>query len=246
MGDVSPFLHAFAASAPLLSAGFALGCGAVGCGVGAGYIASHAARGTSRQPAVAGPLLRTMLIGQAISETPGIFALVIGLLLIFRAPDPYLAQSFAFMGAGLAVGLSALGSGLGASIAGGRACEAIARQPKAENRVALTMLLGQSIATSPSIFGFVIALLLGLIQYESNSVVRSMALLGAGISMGMGAIGPGLGIGIAGGEASTSVGMNSRASGTINRVLLIGAAVSESTSIYSFVVALLMMLFTRT
>ena len=43
--------------------------------------------------------------------------------------------------------------------------------------------------------------------------------------------------------ACTAVGRNYRASGAINKTLLLGAAVSESTSIYAFVIAVILMFF---
>jgi len=242
--EASMFYQTLAPAATLLGAGMAIGFGAIGSGIGEGYTAGYSADGMARQPGASGTLLRTMLVGQAISETPGIFALVIGFLLLFRSPIPDLGQSFALIGAGLAVGLSGLGSGTGAGITSGRACEAISRQPKAASKITFTMLLGQSIATSPSIFGFLVALILGLYPHESPHIGRALALLGAGIAMGAGAIGPGLGIGLCGGGACAGVGVNERTSGAVNRTLLIGAAVSESTSIYSFVVAMILIFFT--
>jgi len=108
----------------------------------------------------------------------------------------------------------------------------------------MTMLLGQALATSPAVFGFVVSLILVFSTWDSNSVVKAAALLGAGISMGAGAIGPGLGIGYVAARASFSTAVNLRSRALINRTLLLGAAVAESTSIYAFIVAVLLMYFT--
>ncbi len=66
-----------------LAAGLAMGLGAVGSALGEGYAAGRTLEGIARQPAARDSLLRNMLIGQAISETPGIFALVLSSLLLF-------------------------------------------------------------------------------------------------------------------------------------------------------------------
>ncbi|OIP90227.1 MAG: ATP synthase F0 subunit C [Syntrophobacteraceae bacterium CG2_30_61_12] len=71
--------------------------------------------------------------------------------------------------------------------------------------------------------------------------VRGMALLGAGIAMGLGAIGPGVGEGYAAGKACEAVGRKPEEAGLLTRTMLVGQAVSESTGIYSLVVALLLM-----
>jgi F-type H+-transporting ATPase subunit c len=70
-------------AAALLGAGICMGIGAIGPGVGEGFAAGKACEGISRNPEEAGLLTRTMLVGQAVSESTGIYALVIALLLIF-------------------------------------------------------------------------------------------------------------------------------------------------------------------
>ncbi len=70
-------------AAALLGAGIAMGFGAIGPGIGEGYAAGRACEGISKRPEQAGLLTRTMLIGQAVSETTGIYSLVIALIMIF-------------------------------------------------------------------------------------------------------------------------------------------------------------------
>ncbi len=66
-----------------LGAGLAMGLGAIGPGVGEGYVGGKACEAIGRKPQEAGLLMRTMLIGQAVSESTGIYSLVIALLLLF-------------------------------------------------------------------------------------------------------------------------------------------------------------------
>lgn len=70
-------------AAALLGAGLCMGIGAIGPGVGEGIAAGKAVEGVARQPEAVGVLTRTMLIGQAVSESTGIYSLVIAFLLIF-------------------------------------------------------------------------------------------------------------------------------------------------------------------
>ena len=74
-----------------------------------------------------------------------------------------------------------------------------------------------------------------------GDLVRAMALLGAGICMGFGAIGPGIGEGFAAGKACEGISKNPEKADLITRTMLIGQAVSESTGIYSLVIALLLL-----
>jgi F-type H+-transporting ATPase subunit c len=67
----------------LLGAGICMGVGAIGPAIGEGNVAARTVEGIARQPEAAGLLTRTMLIGQAVTESTGIYSLVIALLLIF-------------------------------------------------------------------------------------------------------------------------------------------------------------------
>ncbi|MGN0631562.1 MAG: ATP synthase F0 subunit C [Ruminococcus sp.] len=55
-------------------------------------------------------------------------------------------------------------------------------------------------------------------------------------------IGAGLGIGIATGKAAEAIARQPEAAGSINKALLLGAALAEATAIYGFVIALLLVL----
>lgn len=74
----------------------------------------------------------------------------------------------------------------------------------------------------------------------ADAVVKGCALLGAGVCMGLGAIGPGIGEGFAAGKAVEGMSLNPSQAPLLTRSMLIGQAVSESTGIYSLVVALLL------
>ncbi len=67
----------------LLAAGLAMGLGAIGPGIGEGFVGGKACESLGRRPDQADLITRTMIIGQAISETTGIYSLVVALILIF-------------------------------------------------------------------------------------------------------------------------------------------------------------------
>ncbi len=66
-----------------------------------------------------------------------------------------------------------------------------------------------------------------------------MIAIGAGIAVLTG-LGAGLGMGIATGKAAEAVARQPEASGKINSLLMLGLALTESTAIYGFVTALIM------
>ena len=73
----------------------ALGAGAamiagIGPGIGEGNAVAKACEAIGRQPESKGDVTTTMLMGCAIAETTGLYALVIAILLIFVAPSRFI------------------------------------------------------------------------------------------------------------------------------------------------------------
>ena len=64
-------------------AGLCMGLGAIGPAIGEGNAVGKALEGMARQPEVSGNLRTNMILGCAITETTGIYSLVISLLLLF-------------------------------------------------------------------------------------------------------------------------------------------------------------------
>ena len=75
-----------------------------------------------------------------------------------------MAQAIAIMGkaigAGLAMGIGAIGPGIGEGNCAAAACEAVGRQPECKGDVTSTMILGIALSETTGIYGFVTGLLL--------------------------------------------------------------------------------------
>ena len=75
---------------------FILGCSAIGAGlaviagigpgIGQGIAAGHAAAAVGRNPGAQGKVMSTMLLGQAVAETTGLYGLVVAIILMFVKP----------------------------------------------------------------------------------------------------------------------------------------------------------------
>lgn len=225
----------------LLGAGLCMGFGAIGSGVGSGFPAGEACAGISRQPAMGGRLTTNMLIGAAVSQTPAIFAMVVAFMLMFMnfSALPLHPTSAALLGAGFATGLAAIGSGLGSGLAAGASCEGWARNPVTAGNVTVIMLVGQAVSQTPAIFGLLISFVLMFKSYPSSEVIGvSVAVLSAGLCMGFGGIGPGVGNGMTAQSAVSWVARNIEQEGVLMRTMLVGQAVSQSTAIYAMVISL--------
>lgn len=66
-----------------IGAGLCMGIGAIGPAVGEGNAVGKALEGMARQPGAAGTLRTNMIIGCAITETTGIYSLLIAFLILF-------------------------------------------------------------------------------------------------------------------------------------------------------------------
>ena len=74
-----------------------------------------------------------------------------------------------------------------------------------------------------------------------SAIVKAACALGAGLCMGIGAIGPALGEGNAVGKALEGMARQPEATGDLRTNMILGCAITESTGIYSLVVALLLL-----
>jgi F-type H+-transporting ATPase subunit c len=69
--------------------------------------------------------------------------------------------------------------------------------------------------------------------------MEDMASLGAGLAIGLGALGPGIGIGLLAAKAMESLGRNPDASGLIQQNMILAIAFTEAIAIYALVVAII-------
>ncbi len=68
-----------------IGAGIAMIAG-IGPGVGQGIAAGHGAAAVGRNPGARGEIMSTMLIGQAVAETTGLYGLIVAIILMFVKP----------------------------------------------------------------------------------------------------------------------------------------------------------------
>ncbi|MBA3029459.1 MAG: ATP synthase F0 subunit C [Desulfobacteraceae bacterium] len=235
--------HSMLMVSVLLASGLCMGLGAIGSGIGSGFPAGAACEGMARQPGASGRLTTNMLIGSAVAQTPAIFALVTSFILIFTdfSTRPVNPTWAAILGAGLATGFGAIGSGLGGGLVAQASCQGVARQPLAATPVTNVMLLGQAVTQTTAIYGMLVSFILIFKSFPAtDALAPSMALLAAGLCMGIGAIGPGIGEGFTARSAVDWISRNESATADLTRIMLVGQAVAESTGIYALVISLVL------
>jgi F-type H+-transporting ATPase subunit c len=70
---------------------------------------------------------------------------------------------------------------------------------------------------------------------------EALKLLAAGLAIGLGTIGPGIGIGLIGSKAMEAMGRNPEVTSTIQTNMILAIAFAESLGIFALVMALLLM-----
>ncbi len=68
-----------------IGAGLAMIAG-LGPGIGQGHAAGQAAAAVGRNPGARGDITSTMLLGQAVAETTGLYGLAVAFILLFANP----------------------------------------------------------------------------------------------------------------------------------------------------------------
>lgn len=75
---------------------------------------------------------------------------------------------------------------------------------------------------------------------DTIAIVGAASVVAAGLCMGIGALGPALGQGRALAQALASIAQQPDEANTITRTMFVGMAIVESTGIYSFVIAIIL------
>lgn len=79
----------------------------------------------------------------------------------------------------------------------------------------------------------------GAQEVDNAFTADSSKFLAAGIAMGLGSLGPAIGIGLLGGKAMEALGRNPEAAGAIQTNMILAIAFAEAIGIYALVVAIL-------
>jgi len=78
-------------------------------------------------------------------------------------------------------------------------------------------------------------------EFLSEAIMVAGKAIGAGLCMGIGAIGPGIGEGNAVGKALEGMARQPEAVGTLRSTMIMGCAIAETTGIYSLLIAFMIL-----
>jgi F-type H+-transporting ATPase subunit c len=220
-----------------------IGITSIGVGIGEGLANSAAIKAIDIQPGARDEIAKFSIFGIALIETTAILGVTISLMLIMQArtfPISF-AQGIAELGMACAICLSGFFIGLVSSYPASEACFAVARQPFSGHKILRFMLITQSIIQTPILFGFIIAVYINSLIPEIQTVHEGIKLLASGLCIGLGCIGPAIGLALFAKTACQSVGVNRDAYTKLFTFTFLSEAIIETPIIFALIISLLIL-----
>lgn len=215
----------------------------LGTAIGQGAIGKQALQSMHRQPTASSYISKLCIIGMAITETAAVMGIVISLLLLNETThfnhNNYTTMATA--GIAIAMGISGLCAGIASAFPAAATCESVARQPFHQTKLLNLMLVTQTLIMTPNMFGVLISLLIKSKLTTVQTLNEALQLLASGISIGLGCIGPTIGLSLFALSACSSVGINKKAFSKIMTFTFICEAIIETPAIFALLIALMIL-----
>ncbi len=218
----------------------------LGAGIGQGLIGTTAIKAVDQQPSSSDIIMKTALLGMALIETSALIGVLVAGMLIHQHLHPIMTlsttQSLGTISIAIALCLPGLVIGIVSSLPAQAACMSIARQPFFNQYIARFMLITQSLIQTPILFALIVALFIhqnamSMLYYEE--ALRSMA---AALCIGLGTIGPAIGLAKFAQEGCRSLGINPSVYYKMFYMTLVGESIIETPAILAFIFSLFLLL----
>lgn len=238
MIEIAELLH-------YLTIGATVGINSIGVGLGEGLTSMAAIEAINIQPSARNDISKVSILGTALIETAAILGVTFSIILLFETRTPinleykYIAE----VGIACALCLSGFFIGWFSSLPAQAACYAIARQPFFAQNILRLMLITQSIIQTPIIFGFIISMFINTQSLAADSLADAFRLISSGLCIGLGSIGPAIGLARFAHSACMSAGSNPRAYNKIFPFTLISQAIIETPIIFALIISIFLVVF---
>ncbi len=212
-------------------------------GIFSSWPAQQACYATARQPFHAQWIFNFTLIVLSVIQTPLILAFIVSIFIRSQAnSSDSLADAFRLIGAGCAIGLGAIGPAYGLAYFACTACQGVSKNRNSSARVLTFTFISQAIIESPVIFSMVISLLL-LFGTTAITLTKGIALLAAGIAMGLGTLGPGISSGRTAAAACKEIARDPELYSSLARSSIFAQGIIDTAAIYVLLASALIILF---
>lgn len=215
----------------------------LGTAIGQGLASYAALQALNIQPMARNEITRTLVLALALMETAAVIGIALAILLLIdpSIKQPVLAASIGRCGIALAMSLTGLAIGIASSLPTRSACMAIARQPFFSKNIVNLLLIAQSLLQTPILFGFIISWIIKTQAVSVTSLFDGWRLIASGLVMGLGSIGPVIGLGLFAQAAVQGVGVNRKSYTKMLTFTFISEAIIETPILFSFIVGLIIL-----
>lgn len=236
MSELSEFLH-------YGTIALSIGMNAIGVGIGQGLTGQAALTAINQQPQARSEITKTAIIGIALIETAAVMGGIIAILLL-RTTPPTAFAGLAEFGIALAICLPGVVIGVVSSWPAQSSCMAIARQPFLAQQISRFMAIAQVLIQAPVIFGLIVAIFISNQAANANSLCDSLRLIGAGLCIGIGSIGPAIGLATFCRTACYGMGVNPKASSALLSFTFVSAPFIETPIMFALIISLILLFMT--
>ncbi|MCX5924866.1 MAG: ATP synthase F0 subunit C [Candidatus Dependentiae bacterium] len=230
MSELSEFLH-------YGTIALGISMNAIGVGIGQGLTGKAALTAINMQPSAQSEITKTAILGITLIETSAVMGALISFL-VLRVTHQNSFSGLAELGIAFAICLPGIVIGIVSSWPAQSSCMAIARQPFLAQRISRFMAITQALIQAPVLFGLLIALFISTQASMANSLFDSLRLIGAGLCIGLGSIGPAIGLALFSRTACYGQGINPKAGNTLLSFTFISAPLIETPIIFALIVSL--------
>ncbi|MBS9775090.1 ATP synthase F0 subunit C [Candidatus Gracilibacteria bacterium] len=215
-----------------IGTGLAIGLAGLGVAAGQGFLIYKVMGLIGRNPRMSSFFLMGAILGVALVESAAIYGLVVAMQLMSETMK--FAEPLAAVGAGLAIGLTGLGVGIGEGILIAKGLEATDMNPENRTKILSLMVLFVALVESSAIYGLVIALqILG----DANTI-SGFAAVGASLAIGLTGLGVGIGEGMLAQQTLFEIGKDDKKTKLLLPFSILAIALIESSAIYGLIIAL--------
>lgn len=207
------------------------------------FTAKHAFSSMARQPFSDKQIGRFMIFSQSLMQTPLVLGFIVALLIYFQLNYiETLGQSLTFIASGIAIGLGSIGSAYGSGIFTGQACKSLGLNKNIYSKMVSFTIISQVIIETPVILAMLISFLLLRLAVTPITTIQGIIYLAASLTIGMGAIGSGIGSGLTASKACNQIALNSSQYNFISRLTIFAQSIIDTSAIYAFIIALFFIL----
>lgn len=219
----------------------AVGINSAGVGIGEGISGNAALEAMNIQPSARADIAKTAILGMALGETAAFIGVSVAAMLLFSTIEPHtLYIGIAEIGIALAVCIPGFFIGVISALPAQQACLSIARQPFFSKKILYFMIINQSILQTPIIFGFIIAMFIKGQMPCVSTYPESLRLLATGLCIGIGSIGPSIGLGIFARAACKNISINRHAYDQLFSFVIVSQALIETPMVFALTISVLL------